>query len=180
MLSSDLALTSTRPFLQFALKRQASSLPLGLVVRLNSGVPQHASDRAWPRLSDQGSQTRAGSQRVQTTGPTRGAHSGVRTRARLAVGQNKDSTSTKMHTTQRARRASASHTCVRARATGTRESYRLRATANPRVQRRTRPDARPMATTRLCPARLSAFGGNNFQLYCRQFPLNTQQCSLPT
>ena len=126
MLSSDLALTFTRPFLQFALKRQASSLPLGLVVRLNSGVPQHAGDRAWPRLLHQGSQTRAGSQRVQTTGPTRGAHIGVRTRARLAVGQNNDSTSTQMHTTQRARRASASHTCVRARATGARESYRLR------------------------------------------------------
>lgn len=54
MLSSDLALTFTRPFLQFALKRQASSLPLGLVVRLNSGVPQHAGDRAWPRLLHKG------------------------------------------------------------------------------------------------------------------------------
>lgn len=60
------------------------------------------------------------------------------------------------------------------------QTARRRATANPRAQRRTRPDARPVVTARLCPTCLLAFGGNNFQLYCLQFPLNTQQCSLPT
>ena len=46
--SSDLALTFTKSFFQFALIKEANLLPLSLVVHLNSDVPQHPDNRSWP------------------------------------------------------------------------------------------------------------------------------------